>query len=68
MIISFVMGVVVGGAAVWLYGPRIRQYVDDKTRMARARAAGTLQSAAETLQSAKETIEGGLSGKDRRTG
>jgi len=57
----FILGVIVGAAAVWFYGREIFEYVDEKTRMAREKAADTLQSAAETLQGAKETI-------DRRVG
>jgi hypothetical protein len=63
---SFLMGVIMGGAAVWFYGPQIRQFVDDKTQTARNRAVDTLQAASEGLQTAKETLEGGLSGKERR--
>jgi hypothetical protein len=68
VITGFLMGAVVGGAAVWFYGTQMRQYLDDKTRTARSRAADTLQAAAETLQSAKDTVEGGLGGKERRAG
>lgn len=55
---SFVLGAIVGGAAVWLYGPQIRAFVEDRTRTARGRAAGTLQAASEGLQAAKEKLEG----------
>ena len=68
MIGSFLMGIIMGGAAVYFYGPQMRQYLDEKTRTARSRAADTLQSAAEGLQSAKDTIEGGVSGQKRRAG
>jgi len=63
---SFIFGAIFGGAAVWVYRDQLREYFDDKTRVARSRAADTLQSAAEGLQSAKETLEGGLAGKERR--
>ncbi len=68
MIGSFLFGVILGGAAVWLYGRELRDFIDDRTRTARSRAADTLQAASEGLQSAKDSIEGGLSGKERRTG
>jgi len=54
---SFVAGMVVGGVLVWIYGREIREYVDDKTRGARTRAAETLGAAAEGLAAAKERIE-----------
>jgi hypothetical protein len=63
---SFLFGALIGGTAVWVYRDRLREYVDDKTKVARSRAADTLQSAAEGLQSAKETLEGGLSGREHR--
>lgn len=68
MIGSFLMGVIMGGAAVYFYGPQIREYLDEKTKTARSRAADTLQAASEGLQAAKETVEGGLSGQKRRVG
>lgn len=68
MIGSFIVGAIMGGAAVWLYGREIREYVEDRTRGARDKAADTLQAAAEGLQSAKDKVEGGLGGKERRAG
>lgn len=62
MVGSFMLGVIVGGAAVWLWGEQMREYVDDKTWAVRARAAEGLGAAADTLKSAKATIEGGLTG------
>jgi hypothetical protein len=62
---SFLVGTIVGGAAVWLYGPQMRAFFDDKTRNARSRAADTLQAAAEGLHSTAETLESGLSGERR---
>ena len=41
-----------------LVGPTdLIDYVDDKTRIARSKAADTLHSAAETLQGPRETID-----------
>ncbi|OGL14186.1 MAG: hypothetical protein A3F92_11590 [Candidatus Rokubacteria bacterium RIFCSPLOWO2_12_FULL_71_22] len=54
---SFVAGAVVGGVLVWIYGREIREYVDEKTRGARTRAAERLGAAAESLVAAKERIE-----------
>ena len=59
MIGTFIIGAIAGGAAMWFYGDRIRGYVDDATRGARARAADTLQTATEKMQSTKERIESG---------
>jgi hypothetical protein len=53
----FILGVIVGAAAVWLYGRDIIDYVDDKTKIARTKAADTLHSAAETLQGNRETVD-----------
>jgi hypothetical protein len=70
MVGSFVLGVIVGAGAMWLYGRDIVMYVDEKTRDARTRVAETLQSAAETLQGSKQpsrtTAEGGPVGGERR--
>ncbi len=71
MIGSFLFGAILGGAAVWFYGRELREFIDDRTRAARGRAADTLQAASQGLQAAKESLEGGLSGKEgkeRRTG
>jgi hypothetical protein len=59
---SFMLGMIVGGAAVWFWGEQMREYVDDKTWAIRARAAEGLGTAADTLQSARETVESGFSG------
>src|SRR5262249_59241404 len=53
----FILGVIVGAAAVWVYRRALIEYVDDKTRLAPSKAADTLQSAAQTLQGARETID-----------
>ena len=68
MVGTFLMGIIMGGAAVYFYGPQIREFLDEKTKTARTRAADTLQAASEGLQSAKDTIEGGVSGQKRRAG
>ena len=68
MIKSFMIGAIAGGAVMWLYGDRIRDYVDDLTLDVRERAAAGLEGAAERLQSAAETVEDGLSGQARQAG
>ena len=66
---SFILGAIVGGAAVWYYGPQVRTYVDEASRSVRSRAADTLQSAAESLQSARQAVEpGGSTGTTGSTG
>lgn len=66
MIKSFLTGVIAGGAAVWLFGDQIREYVDDVTSDLRGQAAAGLEGAAERLQSVAETVEDGLSGSQQR--
>jgi hypothetical protein len=58
---GFLIGAVAGGLAMWLYGDRIREYVDEMTSGVRERAAAKLESAADRLQSVAESVEGGLS-------
>lgn len=53
--IGFVLGAIVGGAAMYFYGERIRDYADQTTRGARDRAADTLHAAADSLQAATDT-------------
>ena len=66
MIKSFVTGLIAGGAAVWLFGDQIRDYVDDVTSDLRGQAAASLEGAAERLQSVAETVEEGLSKASQR--
>jgi hypothetical protein len=63
---SFVIGTVAGAAVMWLYGDRIRDYIDDVTMNVRERAAAGLEGAAERLQTVADTVEDGLSGAARR--
>lgn len=65
MIRSFLLGAIVGGAAVWLYKDEMRDYVDDMTSGLRDRAASGLEQAAERLQTAADSVEGGLSSHQR---
>jgi hypothetical protein len=58
---GFLIGAIAGGVAMWLYGDRIREYVDDMTSDIRERTATKLGHAADRLQSVAESVEGGLS-------
>jgi hypothetical protein len=51
---------------VWIYGDRIRHYIDDVTMNVRERAATRLEGAAERLQGVADTVEEGLSRPARR--
>jgi hypothetical protein len=55
---GFIMGAIAGGVVMWLYGDRIRDYVDDMTAGVRERAAARLGDAADRLQSVAESVEG----------
>ena len=57
---GFLIGAIAGGVAMWLYGDRIREYVDDMTVGVRERTAEKLGNAADRLQSVAESVEGGL--------
>lgn len=52
---------------MWLYGDRIRDYIDDVTLDMRERAAAGLEGAAEKLQNVADTVEDGLSGSAAQT-
>ena len=66
MIKSLLVGAFVGAGVMWLYGDRIRDYIDDVTMNVRERAAAGLEGAAERLQTVADTVEDGLSGTARR--
>jgi hypothetical protein len=59
---SFLAGAIAGGAAMWLWGDRIRDAIDEATSGARTRAADRLHGVADTLQSVADTVDQGLSG------
>ena len=50
---GFIIGVIAGGVAMWQYGDQIREFVNDKTKTVRHKAADGLMAVA-------ETVEGGL--------
>ena len=68
MIKSLLFGAIAGATVMWIYGDRIRDYIDDMTMNVRERAAAGLEGAAERLQSVADTVEDGLSGGTRRAG
>jgi membrane protein YqaA with SNARE-associated domain len=57
-----VLGTLLGGAVVWLFGDDIRRTIDRRTQGVRTRAADTLAAAASGLETARERIESGLTG------
>lgn len=48
MLSRFVLGAIVGGIAVWVWGEELRRLVDTKGRTARLAAADALQSVQST--------------------
>ena len=47
---AFVLGAVVGGAAVWLWGRDMEEYVEGKTRGVRTKAAQGLRAVEEQAE------------------
>jgi hypothetical protein len=69
MLSRFVLGAVVGGVAVYLWGDEIRRFANTKSRTARLAAADTLQAVQSTAEgmfdSAKDQVTSTLqSGQD----
>ena len=62
MIKSFLAGAIAGGAAMWIWGDRIRNTIDQATSGVRTRAAEQLHGVADTLQSVADTVDHGLTG------
>lgn len=62
MIKSFLAGAIAGGAAMWIWGDRIRNAIDQATSGVRTRAAEQLHEVADTLQSVADTVDHGLTG------
>jgi hypothetical protein len=56
---AFILGTIMGGAAVWLWGREVEGYVGEQTRGVRARAADALQAVEE--RTAKVLDDGGSS-------
>jgi hypothetical protein len=65
MLGSFLTGVITGGVLVAMFGRRVFESIDAKTRATRFRVADTVGRAAEGLETAREVIEGGLTGDER---
>ncbi|MGH7385930.1 MAG: hypothetical protein ACREKG_12205 [Candidatus Rokuibacteriota bacterium] len=55
MLSRFVLGAIVGGIAVWVWGEELRRMVDTKGRSARLAAADTLQSVQSTAEGLFDT-------------
>jgi hypothetical protein len=57
---AFVLGTFVGAAAVWLWGRQMEEYVGEKTRGVRTKAAdllqGTKEHVSEAFQAGQEAI------------
>ncbi|HSL49140.1 MAG TPA: hypothetical protein VK878_08720 [Candidatus Deferrimicrobiaceae bacterium] len=47
---AFVLGVIVGAAVVWLWGREMEEYVEDKTRGVRTKAAEGIRAVEETAE------------------
>jgi hypothetical protein len=47
---AFVLGAIMGAAAVWLWGRKIEAYVEDKTRGARTKAAEGVRAVEEKAE------------------
>ncbi len=62
--LRFIMGLIAGGVAVWIWREDIRDYADRKTRVLRFKAADQLRVVQEVtenaLDAAKEQITAGL--------
>ena len=59
---GFILGTIVGGAAVWLYGDRLREAIDARTEAVRGRVADGIGAVSDSLDSIRERIENGLAG------
>ncbi|TMQ25629.1 MAG: hypothetical protein E6K82_06430 [Candidatus Rokuibacteriota bacterium] len=66
MIKSFLAGAIAGGAAMWIWGDRIRNTIDQATSGVRTRAAEQLHGVADTLQSVADTVDQGLTGSPQQ--
>ena len=66
MIKSFLAGAIAGGAAMWIWGDRIRDAIDQATSGVRTRAAEQLHGVADTLQSVADTVDQGLTGSPQQ--
>lgn len=55
--LRFIMGAIVGGIVVWLWRDELREYVDQRTRDVRSRAADRLRLVQEKTESALDTAK-----------
>ena len=49
---AFVLGAMIGGAAVWLWGRTIEERITEQTRAIRTKAADGIQAIEETIRPA----------------
>jgi hypothetical protein len=57
---AFVVGAIIGGIAVWLWGREIERYVGEKTRGVRARAVDALRVVEEKTGQVLDSSESSL--------
>jgi uncharacterized protein YgfB (UPF0149 family) len=53
----FIMGVIAGGVAVWIWRDELRDFMNQKTHVLRANAANRLQSVQKATESALDTAK-----------
>lgn len=49
---AFVLGAMIGGAAVWLWGRTIEERITEQTRAIRTKAADSIQAIEQTIRPA----------------
>jgi len=54
---SFLVGAIIGAAAMVIYGRRIAAYLEDRTFTVRMKAADKLGAVAQGVESMRETVE-----------
>ena len=53
---AFVLGVILGAAVVWLWEREVEEYVQERTRAVRMKAAEGVRAVSETLRAGQEAI------------
>lgn len=67
MVKSFVLGGILGGAAVWFYGDHIRRYIDERTETVRKSVVNRIDAVTGSLETVREKIDEGLAGSPAGT-
>ena len=57
---TFMLGTLAGGVAVWLYGDRIRAYLDGHLEAVRGGLLDVLDAVTDTVDTFRTRLEGGL--------